>query len=110
MVLQDGKALEASFSASQREYWLSAFEDGHELVLPAATTYRARYCATGMDQAREADVRMPGEPVLDRSLLQLWPAPTRDDAILRQTSEIAASWHEVARTSPPPPPPLSAVG
>lgn len=99
------EVVEASFSASQRDYWLRAFEDGHELVLPLATSYRARFCASGMDQARQADVRMPDEPVIDRYLLQLWPAPMRDDAVLRQTSEVAAYWHEVARTTPPPPPP-----
>lgn len=95
--------VEASFSARERNYWLVTFDDAHELVLPLATSYRARYCATGMDQGSQADVRMDDEPVIDRYLLQLWPAPMRDDAVLRQTSEIAAYWHGVARTSPPAP-------
>ena len=98
------EVVEASFSTAGRDYWLRAFDDGHELVLPVATSYRARYCAMGMDEAHQADVRMPDEPVIDRYLLQLWPAPTRDDAVLRQSSEYAAYWHEVARTSPPPAP------
>lgn len=97
--------VEASFSALESDHWLTTFDDRHELVLPAATSYRARYCATRMDQAHQADVRMSDEPVIDRYLLQLWPAPVRDDAVLRQTSEVAAYWHEVARTTPPPPPP-----
>lgn len=97
--------VEVSFVALNRDYELRTFDDGADLVLPAATSYRARYCAIGMDQAKQADVRMSDEPVIDRYLLQLWPAPMRDDALLRETSEVAAYWHEVARTTPPPPPP-----
>ena len=76
------EVVEASFTAAGRDYWLRAFGDGHELVLSAGTSYRARYCAMGMDEAHQADVRMPDEPVIDRYLLQLWPAPERDDAVL----------------------------
>ena len=97
--------VEVSFTAPDCDYLLVTFDDGADLVLPVATSYRARYCATGMDAAHQADVRMPDDPVIDRYLLQLWPAPVRADAVLRQTSEQAAYWHEVARTTPPPPPP-----
>jgi hypothetical protein len=99
------EVVEVSFTAPQRDYWLTTFDDGADLVLPAATSYRARFCATGMDQADRANVRMPDDPVLDRYLLQLWPAPAREDAVVRQTSQHAAYWHEVARTTPPPPTP-----
>lgn len=98
------EVVEASFSAPQRHYLLRAFEDGLEFDLPAATSYRARYCALGMDEAHQGDVRMPDEPVIDRYLLQLWPAPPAPDAVVRQTSEIAAYWHKEARTTAPPAP------
>jgi hypothetical protein len=66
--------------------------------------YRVRYSATGMDQARKQDTRGDG-PQLDRYLLQFWPAPPGPDAVLKQTSAIAAYWHDYARKQPPPPTP-----
>lgn len=66
---------------------------------------RGRYCGHGMDRARQADTRLDGQPELDRYLLQFWPAPPGPDQVLKQTSAVAGSWHEVARSQPPPPPP-----
>ena len=71
----------------------------------AETCHRVRYCAAGMDEARAADTRLDGEPVLDRYLLQFWPAAPAPDRVLRRTGEIAAYWHGVAAELPPPPPP-----
>ncbi|MFF7459144.1 hypothetical protein [Kitasatospora sp. NPDC008115] len=65
--------------------------------------YRVRYCAHGMDEGRGRDTRLPGEPLVDRYLLQLWPAPPGPERVLRQTAEIAAYWHDYARRLPPPP-------
>lgn len=45
---------------------------------------------------------MDGEPLRDRYLVQLWPAPAALDTVVRETSESAAYWHECARTSPTP--------
>ena len=39
--------------------------------------YRVRYCAAGIDQARQQDTRMDG-PRVDRYLLQFWPACTEN--------------------------------
>jgi hypothetical protein len=64
--------------------------------------YRVRYHALGMDEARRRDTRASG-PQLDRYLLQFWPAAPAPDRVLKQTAEIAAYWHEFARTQPPPP-------
>lgn len=64
---------------------------------------RARYCAWGMDQARQADTILAGEPELDRYLLQFWPAPPSPDQVLKQTSGNAANWHRFAQELPPPP-------
>ncbi|MEU2855984.1 hypothetical protein [Streptomyces syringium] len=69
------------------------------------TDYRVRYCATGMDQAREQDTRLDEEPQLDRYLLQLWSAPPEPDRVLKQTAAIAAYRHDYARRQPPPPTP-----
>ncbi|BFO18615.1 hypothetical protein SHKM778_50030 [Streptomyces sp. KM77-8] len=65
------------------------------------TDYRVRYCATGMDAGHREDTRLSEEPRLDDYLLQFWPAPPAPDRILRQTSEIAAYWHDYARRQPP---------
>ncbi|QEU83731.1 hypothetical protein CP969_02675 [Streptomyces viridosporus T7A] len=67
--------------------------------------YRVRYCARGMDEARRQDTRPDGEPRLDCYLLQFWPASPAPDRVLRQTSAIAAYWHDYARRQPAPPTP-----
>jgi len=64
---------------------------------------RARYSASGMDQAQQADTILSGEPELDRYLLQFWPAPPAPDQVLKQTSAKAAYWHRYAKELPPPP-------
>ncbi|MEV6562919.1 hypothetical protein AB0M22_44880 [Nocardia sp. NPDC051756] len=71
-----------------------------ELDLKEGLDYRVRYCAKGMDQAREGDVRLDDEPLLDRYLLQFWPAPPEPDRIVRQTSQNAARAHDWARQQP----------
>lgn len=75
--------------------------EGHAFTLDPVP-HRVRYCASGMDAARSADTRSDGEPEIDRYLLQFWPAPPEADRIVRQTSEIAAYWHGVARSQPSP--------
>jgi hypothetical protein len=97
--------VEVSFTATERGYGLATFDTWTPLELPAATSYRARYCALGMDAARAQDTRLDGDPVTDRYLLALWPAPHAAETIVRQGSELAAYWHGVARSTPPPPPP-----
>ncbi|MEU5099597.1 hypothetical protein [Streptomyces sp. NPDC020996] len=64
------------------------------------TDYRVRYCAKGMDEARRQDTRSSDEPELDCYLLQFWPAPAAPDRVLKQTSAIAAYWHDYARRLP----------
>jgi hypothetical protein len=60
-------------------------------------TYRVRYCANGMDAGRAADVRTADEPPVDSCLLQIWPAPSTADRVVRTCSQTARSWHEYAR-------------
>jgi hypothetical protein len=59
-----------------------------------------------MDRARERDTLRAGEPLLNRYLLQFWPAPLAPDAVIRETSRWAAYWNAHARTLPSPPTPL----
>jgi hypothetical protein len=66
--------------------------------------YRVRYCAKGMDEARQQDTRLD-EPQIDCYLLQFWPAPPAPERIVKQTAEIAAYWHDWARQQPSPPTP-----
>ena len=77
---------------------LSAFEEFHDFQLPRGGSTRARYCALGMDTARE--IPDESEPCPDRYLLQIWPAAASPERIVRQTSETAAYWHGVARDTP----------
>jgi hypothetical protein len=68
--------------------------------------YRVRYCGWGMDAGHQAGPPMEDEPLVDRYLLQLWPAPTtprESDRVVKQTSAQAAYWHDFARKQPPPP-------
>ncbi|OEV01934.1 hypothetical protein AN217_01175 [Streptomyces qinglanensis] len=71
----------------------------------ARTDYRVRYCGRGMDEGRELDTRLSGEPAADSYLLQFWPAPPQADRVVRQASRAAAYWNRFARQLPPPPTP-----
>jgi hypothetical protein len=69
-----------------------------------ATNLRVRYCAHGLDDGAAATGRIsPDEPVVDRYLLQFWPATPSVDRVVRQTSANAASHHDWVRRLPPPP-------
>lgn len=59
------------------------------LVTLGPGAYRVRYCAREMDAGREFDT---GDGP-DSYLLQLWPAATLPDRVVKQTSETAAYWH-----------------
>ncbi|MBF4999452.1 hypothetical protein IRT45_20090 [Nocardia sp. BSTN01] len=94
--------VEVSFYPASDQSFLVrwAGEARWELDLKEGIDYRVRYCAQGMDQAREQDVRLDDEPLLDRYLLQFWPAPPEPDRIVRQTSQNAAYAHDYARRQP----------
>ncbi|GAB2451442.1 DUF6630 family protein [Nocardia tengchongensis] len=94
--------VEVSFYPVSDQSFLSqwAGEAYWELDLKEGIDYRVRYCAQGMDQAREKDVRLDDEPLVDRYLLQFWPAPPEPDRVVRQTSKSAAYCHDYARRQP----------
>jgi hypothetical protein len=98
--------VEVSFTPATEETLLVEWGGGDCWPLDLAPVpHRVRYCATGMDEADAADTRIEPEPQYDRYLLQFWPAPPAADRVVKQTSEIAAYWHGVARELPAPPSP-----
>lgn len=97
--------VEASFRPTGEAALVGWAGEQHWPLDLTEVSYRVRYCATGMDEARELDTRMEDEPEVDRYLLQFWPASPEPDRVVKQTSEIAAYWHEFAREQPPPPTP-----
>jgi hypothetical protein len=60
--------------------------------LPGLTSgdYRVRVSARGRDAGANDEF---ADGVVDHYLVELWPAPPADDAILRTTSKDAAYWH-----------------
>jgi hypothetical protein len=93
------EVVEASFVPAGLPMWLIGCMGEEGVVLPLApgVPHRVRYCAAGFDAGKAADVRSADEPVVDRYLIQFWPAPVAPDAVLRQTGEESAYWHEHAR-------------
>lgn len=75
--------------AGARVRWSTwADENGGDLDLPT-NTYRARVSARGRDAARDAE----DDAAPDSYLVELWPAPAAEDAIVRTGSLDAAYWH-----------------
>ncbi|TDW71029.1 hypothetical protein [Kribbella pratensis] len=72
------------------------------LALEPQTDYRVRYSAWGMDEGHQAGPPMDGEPLVDRYLLQFWPARPAPDRVVKETSKQAAYWHKFARQQPTP--------
>lgn len=66
-----------------------AGDDGGDLAIPPGT-YRLRSSARGRDAGAEDEF---ADGVVDHYLIELWPAPTAPDAIVRATSDSAAYWH-----------------
>jgi hypothetical protein len=79
--------------------------EGHWPLALDKVDYRVRYCGWGMDAGHQAAPPMDGEPLVDRYLLQFWPAPPEPDQVIKQTSAQAAYWHRERRKTPPPPTP-----
>jgi hypothetical protein len=90
--------VEVSFTAPSAAVRLLEWggSDSWPLALPAVPV-RVRYCASGMDLARAADTRPRDGSPIDRYLLQFWGSADEGDEVLKQTSEVAAYWHDWAR-------------
>ena len=90
--------VEVSFQAPRGEIvvveW--AADEGARVSLPAGS-YRARYFGLAMQAANDLDTNVDDVP-LDTYRLDMWPAPPTPDLVIKQTSSIAAYWHENARS------------
>jgi hypothetical protein len=94
--------VEVSFTPARQDLTLFSFEHSFDVRLPTIGDLRARYCARGMDAARQQDTA-PTRVAAERYLLQLWPGAPGPDSVLRQTSGHAAYWHGETRALRPPP-------
>lgn len=91
--------VEASFRPASTSIWLTQWAGEASWPLDLADVdYRVRYSGLGMDVATESNE----DEILDRYLLQFWPAPAAPDAVLKQTSKNAAYYHRTASEQPPP--------
>lgn len=89
--------VEASVDLTDGEHTLVAFDDEIPFAVPHTGWHRARYSATAMDAGHALDTALD-EPAPDSYLLQLWPAPEAPDVVVRQHSQQAGYWHDVARS------------
>lgn len=94
--------VEVSFTPVSGQVLLDDFDNSlrRPLALPQRH-YRVRYCANGMDAAAAQDTRMDDDPVLDRYLVQFWPAQPAVDRIVTQTSQRARRSHADLSLLPP---------
>ncbi|WP_410788764.1 hypothetical protein [Kribbella sp. C-35] len=72
------------------------------LELEPQVDYRVRYSAWNMDAGHQAGPPMDDDPLVDRYLLQFWPARPAPDRVVKETSKQAAYWHKFAREQPTP--------
>jgi carbohydrate-selective porin OprB len=93
------EVVEASFQVGARVTDLALIEWGWQASYPLQLqpgSYRVRYCALGMERGKEIDTTL-GDVLVDFYSLAFWPAEAAGDRVLKQTSEVAAYWHEHAR-------------
>lgn len=93
------EVVEASFRPRRDTVRLVEWGDksGRSLDL-AQVDHRVRYCAAGMDEGFADDNGSDADRLVERYLLQLWPASPGPDFIIRQTSDKAMTSHGYART------------
>jgi hypothetical protein len=75
---------------------------GWPLDLRPGVDYRVRYSAWNIDAGHQGGPPMDGESLVDRYLLQFWPARPAPDRVVKETSKQAAYWHKFAREQPTP--------
>lgn len=95
------EVVEVNYRPSDLEQNLWTFSGGETVDLAMLGDHRARYSARGMGRAHDL-TRLSGEPIMDRYLLQLWPAESQPERVIRETSEVARYWAGVAQRTPPP--------
>jgi TonB family protein len=70
-----------------------ASEAFYPIPLPPGS-YRARYCARGMQLAHDPHEKPRDGSFIDSYALAFWPAEPAEDRIIKQTTDIAAYWHK----------------
>lgn len=100
--------VEVSFASTSDDVALIDWDGEHQSLAVSPGSYRVRYHCRGMDAASGHD-RFDDDPVEDEYLLQFWPAPTRCDRIVKETSRSGTYWHRFAAELPPPPSPEEAA-
>jgi hypothetical protein len=84
--------VEASWRLASAPAVLKDWEGGLVCELPLKPgTYRVRYSARRFGEDPEDEDDRP-EPI-ESYMLELWPAPPSEDAVIKQTSEHAAYWN-----------------
>jgi len=71
------EVVEVPFTVSRRDLTVASFGSFIPVRLPRKGRLRARFCASGMDEAQEVDTITSDLPAIDRYLVQLWPAAQR---------------------------------
>ncbi|SFV31464.1 hypothetical protein SAMN05216456_1349 [Devosia crocina] len=92
------EVVEVSFRAPRGEITLMEWgaDQGVRIAVPSGE-YRARCYGVDMEEANALDTNITEVPV-DRYRLDLWLAPSAPDRVIKQTSEVAAYWHDWAGT------------
>ena len=91
--------VEVSFVARSQEIAVFDWYGDRVCDIPlSAGTYRVRYCARNMDAGGNLDTTVDEKPI-DFYSLAFWPAPSESDIVVKQTSGIAAYWHNYAQNS-----------
>jgi hypothetical protein len=95
------EAVEVSFVVNDPEWtgiWVGWGSEGWHPIDLRPGKYRVRYCARNMDTGQRKDAPSSGrEEPTDEYSLSFWVASGAHDRVIRQTSEIAAYWHQWAR-------------
>ncbi len=86
--------VEVSFQASKGKITLMEWsaDQGVGMAIPSGS-YRARYHGRSLQAANELDTNVDDTPV-DIYRLDLWTAPHAPDRVVKQTSTVAAYWHD----------------
>lgn len=93
--------VEASYIPSG-DVLLSALSDNGVPLELETIAYRVRYSAWGMDAGHQSGPPADDESLVDRYLLQFWPAGPAPERVVKVTSRQAAYCHRVARDLPTP--------
>jgi hypothetical protein len=86
--------VELSYQSPTGVVWLEDWNGQRHPLPPLAEGpgwYRLRYHARGMDAAQQADTDTSEEPI-DEYLLQIWPEPDNQPAVVKLTSDAARYW------------------